>query len=338
MTHATPHWISRNASPHGDQLVTKWLFGMALLVAIMVVIGGVTRLTGSGLSMVEWRPLIGTLPPLSVAEWDRVYKLYQASPEYQQLNFGMSLVAFKNIFFWEYFHRLWGRFLGLAFGLPFLIFVIFGHVPRGFGWRLTLLLCLGGFQGVVGWWMVKSGLTEQASVSQYRLASHLAVALVIFSVLIWTAFDLRDGRAKMSKSDPSDNSRINMTDDADMIMQKIRKAKTDPDALPSEMVGLADRPEASNLVGIYAALAECSTDDVLAEFGGRGFGDFKPALGDLAVATLSPIGAEMRRLLENPADIDATLADGAERAAAIARPVLAEVRDIVGFLGSSTDR
>jgi tryptophanyl-tRNA synthetase len=149
---------------------------------------------------------------------------------------------------------------------------------------------------------------------------------------------LRDGHAKMSKSDPSDNSRINMTDDADMIMQKIRKAKTDPDSLPSEMAGLADRPEASNLVGIYAALAECSTDNVLAEFGGRGFGDFKPALGDLAVAKLSPIGAEMRRLLKNPADIDAILADGAERAAAIARPILAEVRDIVGFLGSSTDR
>ena len=124
MTHSSPHWISRNASPHGDQLVTKWLFGMALLVAIMVVIGGVTRLTGSGLSMVEWRPLIGTLPPLNAAEWDRVYQLYQASPEYQQLNFGMSLAAFKNIFFWEYFHRLWGRLLGLAFGLPFLVFVI----------------------------------------------------------------------------------------------------------------------------------------------------------------------------------------------------------------------
>jgi tryptophanyl-tRNA synthetase len=149
---------------------------------------------------------------------------------------------------------------------------------------------------------------------------------------------LRDGCAKMSKSDSSDNSRINMTDDADMIMQKIRKAKTDSDALPFEMAGLADRPEASNLVGIYAALAECSTDDVLAEFGGRGFGDFKPALVDVAVAKLSPIGAEMRRLLENPGDIDAILADGAERAAAIARPILAEVHDIVGFLGSSTDR
>jgi len=149
---------------------------------------------------------------------------------------------------------------------------------------------------------------------------------------------LRDGSAKMSKSDLSDNSRINMTDNADLIMQKIRKAKTDPDALPSEVAGLAGRPEASNLVGIYAALADCRTEDVLAEFGGRGCGDFKPALGDLAVAKLSPIGDEMRRLLENPADIDAILADGAERAAAIARPILAEVRDVVGFLGASTDR
>ena len=148
---------------------------------------------------------------------------------------------------------------------------------------------------------------------------------------------LRNGTAKMSKSDPSDYSRINMTDDADMIAQKIRKAKTDADALPSEAAGLADRPEAENLVGIYAALSDSSVAAVLAEFGGRGFADFKPALADLAVAQLSPMGQKMRELLENPADIDAILADGAERAAAIARPLMAEVRDIVGFLGASTD-
>ena len=149
---------------------------------------------------------------------------------------------------------------------------------------------------------------------------------------------LRDGAAKMSKSDVSDNSRINMTDDADLIIQKIRKAKTDSDALPSEVKALSDRPEAENLIGIYAALADCGIEDVLAEFGGRGFGDFKPALADLAVAKLSPIGDEMRRLLKNPGDIDAVLANGADRAAAIARPLLAEVREIIGFLGRSTDR
>ena len=148
---------------------------------------------------------------------------------------------------------------------------------------------------------------------------------------------LRDGAVKMSKSDVSDNSRINMTDHADLILQKIRKAKTDPDALPSEVAALSNRPEAANLVGIYAALADCSAENVLSEFGGRGFGDFKPVLADLAVAKLSPIGDEMRRLLKNPADIDAVLAKGADRAAAIARPLLAQVRDIIGFLGQSSD-
>ena len=148
---------------------------------------------------------------------------------------------------------------------------------------------------------------------------------------------LRDGSAKMSKSDPSDYSRINMTDDADTIAQKIRKAKTDADALPSEKAGLANRPEAENLVGIYAALEGREVDGVLHEFGGRGFAEFKPALADLAVSQLSPMGQKMRQLMENPAEIDAILADGAARAAAIARPLMAEVRDIVGFLGNSTD-
>ena len=196
MTVETPSWISRNATPASNQTVAKWLFGMTLLVAMMVVIGGVTRLTGSGLSMVEWRPLMGTLPPLTAAEWDRVYQLYRGSPEYQQLNYGITLEAFKSIFFWEYFHRLWGRLLGLAFGLPLLVFLLRGLIPHGYGLRLGLLLLLGGFQGVVGWWMVKSGLTADASVSQYRLATHLGIALMIFSLLIWTAFDLRDGRAQ----------------------------------------------------------------------------------------------------------------------------------------------
>ena len=147
---------------------------------------------------------------------------------------------------------------------------------------------------------------------------------------------LRDGSAKMSKSDPSDFTRINMTDDADMIAQKIRKAKTDADALPSEKAGLAGRLEAENLVGIYAALANREVDAVLQEFGGRGFAEFKPALADLAVEQLSPKMQKMRELMQNPADIDAILSDGAARAAAIARPLIAEVRDIVGFLGATT--
>ena len=178
-----------NRAPLGartDSFAFWWLITMAALVGVMVLIGGVTRLTGSGLSMVEWRPLMGTLPPLSAAEWQRVYELYLASPEYNEFNYGMDLAGFKTIFFWEYFHRLWGRLLGLAFAVPFLVLIIRGNVPNGFGGRLFALLALGGFQGVIGWWMVKSGLTADATVSQYRLAVHLGMALIILALLLWT--------------------------------------------------------------------------------------------------------------------------------------------------------
>ena len=182
-----------------NRLVVLWLLVMAALVAIMIVIGGITRLTGSGLSMVEWRPVMGTLPPMTAAEWDRVYALYVASPEYQSINFGMDLEGFKKIFFWEYFHRLWGRLLGVAFVLPLVLLLLTKRIPAGFGGRLFLLLLLGGSQGVIGWWMVKSGLSEDAAVSQYRLATHLGMALVIFALLLWTALDIHHGRAGMPR-------------------------------------------------------------------------------------------------------------------------------------------
>ncbi|MEC8027992.1 MAG: tryptophan--tRNA ligase, partial [Pseudomonadota bacterium] len=143
---------------------------------------------------------------------------------------------------------------------------------------------------------------------------------------------LRDGTKKMSKSDASDYSRLNMTDDADTIAQKLRKAKTDPLPLPATVADLAARPEASNLVTLYAALSDRTPDDVLAEFEGKGFGDFKPALTDLAVSQLGPIGAEMTRLMADSAEIDRILQDGARRAEAIAQPIIAEVKEIVGFL------
>ncbi len=145
---------------------------------------------------------------------------------------------------------------------------------------------------------------------------------------------LRDGKAKMSKSDPSDMSRINLTDDADAISQKIRKARTDPEPLPSGAEGLAERPEADNLVGIYAALAGKTKAQVLAEFGGQGFGVFKPALADLAVAQLGPVGARMRELMADAAEIDRILAAGAEKARATAAPTVAEVKKLVGFWGA----
>lgn len=146
---------------------------------------------------------------------------------------------------------------------------------------------------------------------------------------------LRDGTSKMSKSDPSDYSRITMRDSGDEIVAKIKKAKTDPEALPSEKKGLEGRPEAQNLVSIFGALAGLSEDEVLAEFGGQGFGMFKPALADLAIAKLAPMGAEMNRLLKDPAEIDAVLTKGAERAYAIAQPIMQDIRRLTGFLGDS---
>jgi len=146
---------------------------------------------------------------------------------------------------------------------------------------------------------------------------------------------LRDGNAKMSKSNSSEYSRITMRDDADTIMAKIKKAKTDPEPLPSEMDGLADRPEAKNLVSIYAALAETSAEDVLREYGGQGFGVFKPALAEVAINTLAPITNQMNIYMQDPAQIDVILKDGAERAHAIARPIMADIRRLTGFLGDS---
>lgn len=159
----------------------------------MVVIGGITRLTGSGLSMVEWRPLMGWLPPLSEEQWTRVFALYQNSPQYLQVNAWMGVEEFQRIFWWEYIHRLWGRLIGLAFVFPFAWFLFRGMVRRSLRPRLVVLLLLGGLQGVVGWWMVKSGLVDDPAVSQYRLMAHLGLAFVILGVLLWTGFDLTRG-------------------------------------------------------------------------------------------------------------------------------------------------
>ena len=191
-----PTLLSAQPSYSYDRALVWWLFGMVGLVAIMVVIGGVTRLTGSGLSMVEWRPIIGILPPLTEVEWMRVFKLYQTSPEFHQVNIDMNLAEFKVIFFWEYVHRVWGRLLGLAFGLPLLFFWLAGRIPQGYSLPFLGLLALGGVQGIIGWWMVTSGLVDNPAVSQYRLATHLSMALLILVLLLWTALNLRFGRSK----------------------------------------------------------------------------------------------------------------------------------------------
>jgi heme a synthase len=170
--------------------LANWLFAVAALIVAMVVVGGITRLTESGLSITEWKPISGAIPPLTEAQWQAEFASYKRIPEYQQVNHGMTLAGFKAIFFWEYLHRLLGRLIGIAFALPLLWFAVKRQIPRGYGWRLVALLALGGLQGAIGWWMVQSGLSVRTDVSHVRLSVHLLLALFILAGVIWTALDL----------------------------------------------------------------------------------------------------------------------------------------------------
>jgi cytochrome c oxidase assembly protein subunit 15 len=170
--------------------VAHWLLLCCALVFCMVVVGGVTRLTRSGLSIVEWEPVIGAIPPLSQADWEQLFREYQQTPEYVKVNRGMSLEEFKSIFWWEYFHRLLGRLIGLVFFVPLLWFVVKRKVDRSMVPRLIGIFLLGGMQGAVGWWMVKSGLVDDPRVSHVRLSIHLGLAFLIFAAMFWTALGL----------------------------------------------------------------------------------------------------------------------------------------------------
>lgn len=186
-------------SSRDERAVGLWLLATATMVFAMMIIGAITRLTESGLSMVEWRPLIGVLPPLSDAEWQRVFDLYRQTSEYAIENAGMTLEEFKTIFWWEFIHRFWGRLIGLVFGLPFLWFLLRRRIPPGYAAHLWILLILGGLQGVIGWWMVKSGFVDRSDVSQYRLAVHLAMAFLILGYIVWLAIGLLAPVDRMSR-------------------------------------------------------------------------------------------------------------------------------------------
>ena len=187
MLQPSPAFMSR-ARPLA---IARWLWAVAALIVAMVVVGGITRLTESGLSITEWKPITGAIPPLTDAQWQAAFDSYKRIPEYRAFNTGMTLGGFKAIFFWEYLHRLLGRMIGLAFALPLLWFAVRKRIPAGYGKRLAALLALGGLQGAVGWWMVASGLTERTDVSHLRLAVHLLLALFILAGVAWTALDLR---------------------------------------------------------------------------------------------------------------------------------------------------
>jgi cytochrome c oxidase assembly protein subunit 15 len=179
--------LTRERAPRA---IAAWLLVCCALLFAMVVVGGVTRLTHSGLSITEWQPIVGTLPPLTDAQWAETFAKYQTTPEYSQVNRGMTLDAFKGIFWWEYFHRLLGRAIGVAFLLPLLWFVARRRIPPGLVPKLLGIFALGALQGAMGWYMVQSGLVDDPRVSQVRLAAHLGLAFVIFAAMLWTALSL----------------------------------------------------------------------------------------------------------------------------------------------------
>jgi cytochrome c oxidase assembly protein subunit 15 len=184
---AMPRGADRAAA---DRAIAFWLIGCAAMIFLMVMIGGITRLTESGLSITEWQPIVGVLPPLSAAQWHDAFVQYQAIPQFHAIHADMTLAQFKGIYFWEYLHRLWGRLIGLVFLLPFLYFLLRGRIGRTLWPKLALIFVLGALQGALGWYMVESGLEHRIEVSQYRLAAHLFTAIVIYGAILWVAFDL----------------------------------------------------------------------------------------------------------------------------------------------------
>jgi len=192
--------IGSGAGEPRDGAVRLWLFFVAALVLAMVTVGGATRLTDSGLSITEWQPLLGAIPPLTEAHWQEAFAKYQQIPEYHLVNKGMSLEAFKAIYWWEWSHRFLGRMIGLAFALPFAVFWYLGALRPGYGKKLLGVLALGGLQGAIGWYMVKSGLVDRVDVSQYRLALHLCVAFLILSLVVWLGLGLADADRPASRA------------------------------------------------------------------------------------------------------------------------------------------
>lgn len=196
MTLASSIDISEETHTHNLTGIRIWLYVICFLVFVMVIIGGVTRLTDSGLSITEWKPLLGAIPPLSEAHWLEEFEKYRKIPEYQLQNKGMSLAEFQFIYWWEWGHRFFGRLIGLAFFIPFVWFAVRKAIPKPLYPKLIVLFVLGGLQGFVGWWMVYSGLSVRVDVSQYRLATHLTLAFFIFAATMWVARGLRNPSAQ----------------------------------------------------------------------------------------------------------------------------------------------
>ena len=201
---------TRSQTSTTSRSVRLWLIAVAALVLVMVGVGGATRLTGSGLSITEWQPIMGAVPPLSDAEWQDAFEKYKRIPQYEQVNKGMSLDEFKAIFWWEWGHRLLGRLIGLVFAVPLVWFWWRGAIGPELRGKLGGLLALGALQGAMGWYMVKSGLVDRVSVSQYRLALHLGLAILIFGALVWIVLEIERDRVREARLDTLSRGQVRL--------------------------------------------------------------------------------------------------------------------------------
>ena len=224
-----------------ERAIAIWLFFCCAMIFAMVLIGGITRLTESGLSITEWQPIEGVLLPLNAAEWNDAFARYRAIPQYLAVHPDMTLAQFKNIYFWEYFHRLWGRLIGVVFLLPFLYFLWRGMVTRALAPKLAGLFVLGGLQGALGWYMVESGLETRIEVSQYRLAAHLAMAVIIYLAMLWVALDLINASRVFSSLAPAKWGRGQGEGVSPSSLRQRHPASNAPLTRPSPPAGRGER-------------------------------------------------------------------------------------------------
>jgi cytochrome c oxidase assembly protein subunit 15 len=216
---ATP--ASAGLAAPATSALRAWLYTVAALIFLMVSLGGATRLTGSGLSITEWQPIMGALPPLSDAAWQDAFEKYKQIPQYEHVNRGMSLAAFKLIFWWEWTHRFLGRLIGVVFLVPFLYFLAMGQLTRPLMWRLAGIFTLGGLQGFIGWYMVSSGLADRISVSQYRLALHMTLAVAIFGAVLWVAMSLEAPSRRERAAEPLGWRRVEAAGIATLVLLQV---------------------------------------------------------------------------------------------------------------------
>src|SRR5579863_3031454 len=284
-----------------ERAIAYWLLLCCAMIFVMVVLGGITRLTQSGVSITEWQPVVGILPPLSAADWVAEFDKYKQIPQYKELNAGMSLAAFKTIFLWEYVHRLWGRLIGFAYALPLLYFLVRRQVPRRLRLPLGGIFLLGFAQGMLGWYMVESGLVDRVEVSQYRLVAHLALALAIYAVTLWVALGVLQNPSPAPR-ERGDRLRTQAVGEGTGTSERVRPPPPAPPPRGGEGVFAGWRRAAEALIALVA-LTICAGGFTAGLHAGLTYNNFPLMDGHLVPAGYAQLHPFLRNWFENVAAV-----------------------------------